>query len=221
MQGLIVVFLLLPVAAVAVVTSSVIQVLLTTLVIAVYGIGMAALSNEIPSSSFSFWVDGLQADIFIGIALAIVFLQYARRDTLKSRWLIGGLGAAIFLILVATPYKTLVEHEYPRIEGSAPMQMTLLPASSRSGESFLNKEEDDVEIQLPFSLSGIAPGTMVQVNGVRVEIEGPGGFHWDQGWNSLGQSLFPDEKATQITFKLQKSRFGRIKDLPVKIRLSI
>ena len=94
MHGLIALFFLLPVAAVAVVTSSVIQVLLTTL-IAVYLIGMALISGQIPSASFSFWVDGLQADIFIGTALAIVFLQYARRDTLKSRWLIGGLGVAI------------------------------------------------------------------------------------------------------------------------------
>jgi hypothetical protein len=66
MHGLIALFFLLPVAAVAVVTSSVIQVLLTTLVIAVYLIGMALISGQIPSASFSFWVDGLQADIFIG-----------------------------------------------------------------------------------------------------------------------------------------------------------
>src|SRR5882762_407114 len=219
MQGLIAVSFLLPVAAVAVVTSSVIQVLLTTLVIAVYLIGMAVLSSQIPSSSFSFWVDGLQADIFIGAALAIVFLQYARRDTLKSRWLIGGLGVAIFLILVATPYRTLVEHEYPRTEAASPMQLTLLPGGA-SGEGPLPSRENDAEIQLPLSLSGIAPGTMVQVKGVLVEIEGPDGLRWDPGWNSPGLFLFPDAKATQIAFKLPKRMFERIRDLPVRIRLS-
>jgi hypothetical protein len=59
------------------------------------------------------------------------------------------------------------------------------------------------------------------VNGTLVEIEGPNGIRWDPGWNSLGESLYPDAKATQITFKLKKSMFERIKNLPVEIRLSI
>jgi len=222
MQVSIALYLLLPVAVLAVVTSTMVQVLLASLIIALYVGGMVALSTQVPSSSFSSSSDWLSGGLFVGTGLAIIVLQYARRDTMKSRWLMVGLAIVLFLFLVGTPYKTLVEHNFPQIgSGEAvPMQMALLPPEDPGGIGVFNKD-GEAEVQLPMSVGGITPGDIIQVDGVLVEIRSPDGMRWDPGWTSPGLVLYPDQKATKATFTIKKDLFERIKALPVQIRISI
>jgi hypothetical protein len=222
MQVSIALYLVLPVAVLAVVTSTVVQGLLASLMIALYVGGMVALSTQVPSSSFSSSSDRLSGGLVIGAALAIIFLQYARRDTVKSRWIMVGLAIVFVLILVGTPYKTLVERDFPQFGSgeAAPMQMALLPPEDPGGVGVFNKD-GEAQVQLPVSVGGIAPGDIIQVDGVLVEIRSPDGMRWDPGWTSPGLVLYPDQKATQVTFTIKKDLFERIKALPVQVRTSI
>jgi hypothetical protein len=61
MELMIVLYFMLPVAALATVTATVVQMLLALLIIVLYGIGMGLLSDYIPSSSFSGSADSLTA----------------------------------------------------------------------------------------------------------------------------------------------------------------
>jgi hypothetical protein len=112
MQLMIVLFLILPATALAAVTASIIQTLLALLIIALYMVGMATLAEYVPSSSFSGPADSLSAFLLIGICLAVILLQYSRRTTVASRLLISGFGGALLLLLVATPYRTIVARWY-------------------------------------------------------------------------------------------------------------
>jgi hypothetical protein len=221
MQGLIILFFVLPVIALATVTATLAQLLLGVLVIVLYMVGMVELSQLIPSSSFSSSADSLSAILLISTSLAVVVLQYARRKTTSSRLLILGLGGAILLILVATPYRTIVAREYPQnIERQPPFQLGLL-APKTSAAPTAAVAEKDVEIRMPLSVSGIAPESIVLLDGVLVTIEASNGLHWDSGWRSPGIFLFPDQKSTQIDFTLKRDLFERLKLTPARVEISL
>ena len=223
MQLMIVLFFLLPAIALATVTASIVQMLLALLLIAVYMVGMAALATQIPSSDFSGPSDSLLTSLFIGVCLAVILTQYARRNTFKSRMLIVGLAAAVLILLVATPYRVLVAREWPQLSAGQqqPFQLGILPAeTSADGTSPLDEKE--VEIQVPLSLNGLSSESIVIVNGIFVTIDAPDGLRWESGWKSPGIFLFPEQKDTRVNFTLKRKLFERVvQSSQVKLRLSV
>ncbi len=222
MQAMIALGLLL-IAAVAAVTASVVQFGLALLVVVLYLVGMVSLSEQIPSSSFSSSIgDAVQTALLIATPLAVILLQYSRRKTAKSRLLIIGFAAVLLLILVATPYRAVVAHQYPRLEAGQqpPVQLALLPPNKQTLGS-APADEKEVQIEIPFSVSGIDDDSIVTVNGVMVAIEAPDGLRWNSGWRSLGWSLFRENKGAGISFTLKKKLFERIKSFPVKADISL
>jgi len=222
MQLLFLLILILPIATLATVTASVVQMILAVLGIVLYMIGVAALVSVIPSSGFSDPADSLQFALLIATCVAVILWQYARRNTSGSRWLIAGLAVAIILILVTTPYNSIMNREFPRLGAGEPIpvQLALLPADTSQNAQISNNEKEIV-IQIPLSTSGIADDSIVVLSGVLVSLEGPNGWRWNSGWESHGTSLFPDQRKTQVEFTLKKKIFERIQSDSVRARISI
>ena len=220
MQVLISLTLILPIATLATVTASVVQSILAVLGIVLYMIGVAALVSVIPSSSFSDPADSLELGLLVATCVAVILCQYARRNTAASRWLIAGLAVAVVLIVIATPYNAIVNREFPRIgaDEHLPVQFALLPPEPAASADV---SDNEVEIQIPLSTSGIADDSIVVLSGVLVSLDGPRGWRWNSGWQSPGTSLFPDQKNTQVRFTLRKRVFDRIKSDSVRARISI
>jgi hypothetical protein len=222
MQAMIALGLLLT-AGLATVTASVVQFGLALLVILLYLVGMGLLAEQIPSSSFSSSIgDALQTALMIATPLAVILLQYSRRKTAKSRLLIVGFAAVLLLILLATPYQTVVARQYPRLEAGQqpPVQLALLPPDKQTNGS-VPADEKEVQIEIPFGVSGIDDDSIVTVTGVMVAIEAADGLRWNSGWRSLGWSLFRENNRAGISFTLKKKLFERIKSLPVKVDISL
>jgi hypothetical protein len=224
MQFLLAIFLLMPLAAVATVTSSVVQMGLASLIIVLYIVGVAALSSYIPSSSFSFEIDDLQPAIMIGAALVVIGWQYARRKTVKSRLVMAGAAAAIVLLQVATPYGILVARNYPELGPGEelPVRIELAPLKRNASEEmddFSNR--DTVQIDSPWTLSGVANESIIDIKGLMVAIEAPGNVKWNSGWVSQATFLYPGQKDVQLTFELPRAFYERAKSLSVKTRVSL
>jgi hypothetical protein len=188
-----------------------------------YIIGIVVLSEQIPSSSFSSsFADSLQTFLLIGTCVGVVLLQYARRNANLSRWLIISLAGILLLILVATPYQTVVAHNYPQLGAgqTTPVQLALLPPAK---PAVIGRENDnkEVEIVIPLGVSGIADDTIVEVKGVMVTIEASDGTRWNSGWKSGGMILYQEQKSTEVRFELKKSLFDRVKSSPVKTRIAL
>ena len=81
--------------------------------------------------------------------------------------------------------------------------------------------EKEVEVVIPFSVSGVAGDSIVTLNGAMVVIEAPDGLRWDSGWRPKGWSLFHEDKGIVVRFTLKKKLFERIKSLPVKADISL
>jgi hypothetical protein len=222
MQVLIVSFFLLPVVALAAVAATTSQVFLAMLVIALCAGSLVALRHQIPSSSFATPIDWLLTGLFILTIVAVLLWQYARRRTDGSRLLIGGFGLAVCLVVVGAPYKTLVAHEFPALRAgqSPPVTMSILATEIPEPTGFSAGKEQSY-LQLTLGVSGLTPESIALVEGVLIEIDGPGGLHWDGGWEFRRLYIFPDQAKTQIGFRMRKEMFERIKSMPVKLRVSL
>jgi hypothetical protein len=225
MQLLIALVLVMPLATLATVTASVVQTILAILGVTLYMIGVAWLASVIPSSSFSGPVDSLQLVLVIVVCLTVILWQYARRKTVGSRSLIAALGLVVILIVAATPYNAVVNHEFPRLDAGTlpPVQLALLPADSSQTSEVRYKEDKDktITIQLPLGVSGIAEDSIVVVSGYLVSVQAPNGLRWNSGWISPGTELFPDTTDMQIPFGLKEAFFDQVKSASVQARISL
>ena len=221
MQVLVVMFVIIPAAALASVTATVVQVLLTVVALVLYAIGMVAFSELIPSSGFSGPVDWISAILLLMACLAVIVLQYSRRKTMVSRLMIVGVLVAFFLLLVFTPYEAIVAHQFPPLpQGKQPpFQVRLLPPNSSQGDAS-PVEGKEVEIRLPLSVTGISDGQFVNFYSVRVILDTADGARWDSGWQSRGFHVFPEQKGGDVTFALKADLFERIQATAAKIKLA-
>src|SRR5437660_7280726 len=221
MQVTLVVFLLLPIAALATVTSSIAQSALALLAVGVYIAVTATLAAYIPSASFSTGSDGLQAAVLIVACVATVVWQYARRKTDRSRALLVSAAAAILIIVVATPYRTLVAYEYQQLGPAEPrpVQLALAPEKPSASE-VVPDEKRDLEIQIPMRVSGIDDHSFVAVDGMMLTIEAQDGPRWNSGWKSVSQLLFPNQQLLQTHFEVKKSFFEKVKSSAVRAHIS-
>jgi hypothetical protein len=222
MQLLISLALILSILTLATVTASVVQLILALLGVALYMSGVAWLASVMPSSGFSGPADSLERTLLIVTCVSVAFWQYARRKTTGSRWLIAALALAVVLIVVATPYNSIVNREFPRLEAGEPppVRFALLPAATNV-DADTSEREQEVEIQLPLSVSGLSKDSIVVVSGFMVSLEAPNGLRWNSGWVSHGIELFPDNTDMQLPFNLKKSFFEQVKSASVKARISL
>ena len=208
----------LSIAALAAVTKNIPQMLLAALLVALYMIGMVGLSQVIPSADFSSGSDWWSGLLLFGTALAVILVQYSRRREALSRWLIVGVCALLILMMVATPYRSLVARAYPPSNGNLPVQLALVPAVTHDSASY-SAYDGTVPIRLPLSVSGLPQDSLLQLDGTIVTLTTKDGFRWDSGWDVQALSLFPDQKTTSINLDLKQNVFDRLKSVPVRVNL--
>lgn len=220
MQLMLILWLFLATAAFATVTATIPQMLLAALIAVLFAIGLSALVSVIPNASFSSRGDSFSPVLCIVTSVAVILVQYSRRRTALSRWLIVGLGALIALIMIATPYRRLIARDYPLSKGELPVHVALLPAETTESSS-VAPNEPSVRIHLPLSLSGLANGSFLQLDGMVVTLSNAAGFRWDSGWLPQGPMFFPDQKTADINFALKPSIFDQMKPGPISAHLML
>jgi hypothetical protein len=218
MQWMWILLLFLTSAGLAAVTATIGQMLLAMLFVALYIAGVVALSFVVPNSSFP-TSDSTAGYLLVATALAVILLQYSRRKTALSRWLILGLGVALTLQMVATPYRAAMARQYPLSSAAeSPLTWSLLPSQAPAADE-VSFEGGQVPILFPFNISGLPQGSFLQLNGVILTLTNGQGQSGDSGWQFKSESLFPEQKTANITLFLKRSVFDRMKTSPVKARL--
>jgi hypothetical protein len=214
-----VMLLLLPIAALATVTSTIAQMVLTVLAVGLYMAGAATLAAYVPSEGFSSGSDGVQAAVLIGACIATVVWQYSRRKTNHSRAILAAAAGAIIMIIVATPYRTLVSFQYPQLNPGErqPVQLALIPAMP---PGVMPSGDKDLQIQVPIRVSGISEGSFVGLDGTMLTMEAPDGLTWNSGWQSNPQLLYPHQELLQLNFEAKRSFLERVKATAVRFHIS-
>lgn len=222
LQGMWILFLFLWLAALACVTSSIPQLLLAVLLIVLDVIGTSALSSMIRKSEFSGSFSSWWGFVVIGAAGTVIFLQYSRRQTAISRWIIVGVCALLTVLSVgssrATPDRSWIVRQYPLPTGNAPVELGLLPPDTHE-DNFAPIYNDEVSIQLPLSVKGVSENSFLGLDGMIVNLAMANGFRWNSGWKSNSQWLFPDQKTADLGFQIKQHDFDKLTSGPVTAHL--
>lgn len=215
-----VLLVLLPIAALAAVTASLVQMLLALLVSGVYIAGAAALPLIITSQG-SAEVGPRELSTLVVGSLAVVLCQYSMRRTFAARLIIGAVAVIILLFIVLLPYPPFVARDYPAWNGPAPLKLALNSPQRQAMPPNLPESQKSVQIEIPFSLSGIAEGSLASVQGFRISVTSPYGARWTSGWKPYSQSLFPSSSHLALFFEVPREFFDRIKSGNVTARLDL
>lgn len=216
-----IVFVIIITAALATVTASITQFLLALLAVGAYVAIVATVAAYVPSQRFSSGSDALQeGTLAIGCIVAVLW-QYARRRTTSSRGLLAVSALAIFLVVVVTPYQTLVAREYVLPPaGSQSLQLAFDETKPPAPDVVARPEEKEVEIQIPIKVRAIAPATSASVDGAMLSLHATDGQDWSSGWNPVGEHVFPEDQGFNATFAVKKAFFEHVKATPVKAHIA-
>jgi hypothetical protein len=218
--------LILPIAAIATVTSNFSRLILTVLGVVVYlALILWMLTFFSPSDQFGFenpYAGKFTFALSFFIFLLVIVLQYATRHTWRSRWLLLGLPFLAIACNVAWPIQTVVRHLYPPLTATAqsPVQLTFDPHPERQNTVDPSHERSRVDLYLPLTVSGVSPGFLIRNQAVQVSIEAPNGPRWTSKWQKVSTYYRPDRSQSFIDVPINENFLGLIKATPVIVTLN-
>ena len=217
-------------SAIAVLTRSVTHALIAALAALILFLAYGPALSEIPNYAVSGLVHSLGNTIrHVGLPLALIAvigLQYACRRALRSLAILLCAGAIIVLIDVGTPYRTLLERQFPLLDSVHPasIQLAVLappPRVSNSPAPPWSRLPDITGIKIPLRVSGIAQNSVVAEQAMLVSVQGPSNFEWHTNWTPQWLELWPDSTSSAVQFTLKRSVYDQIKSSPVRLRLTL
>ncbi|MBB5063909.1 hypothetical protein [Granulicella mallensis] len=187
-------FVLLPLLALSTVTPSLTRMLLIFLAVIIYALLAIYLTSAfgptaplwVPMGDRQIWA----AFIFLipVIAVAVTLLQYARRRTPISNWLLIGLIGLLTFACIGSVYvkRKVVVSFPPSASGEAPplrMEFNPDPAYQLAAISSLPKRGvESVTLLVPIKVLGIAHSHAIDVVGKSITYEDAGGVHGTTTW---------------------------------------
>lgn len=209
--------LMLPVATLASVTSSLAQFALGIVLLVLYLIGASYVSEKLVARTFGSTAETLQGIFALVVLVSVVLVQYSRRETTKSRIALAGLGLVVLLLMFISPYLGDVNRIYPALSAgqSPPVQIALSPEKPKApGYS------EDVEVDLRLLPSGVGKDSIVSMENYLVSIENPDGFRWNSGWTRAGTTLYPETDKMSVRFSVKPKIWDRLKSAPARVSLA-
>ncbi|MGA2217379.1 MAG: hypothetical protein ABSG51_04795, partial [Terracidiphilus sp.] len=220
--------IVLPLAALATVTSSFARMTLTILavllgLIAVF-ILLSARSGIPPFSEYSPIGDRLCLALALTACGAAIAMQYALRKSWLPRLVLIALPILLCAAILIAPDHALMNREYPIVTNpaGAPIELSYDPnplrwsTSSNSGSRIIM-----IPVEVPVAESGVAEGYAAVVDSVRAVVKAPDGSQWTSAWQPSGLKFLQDKSFTNATFPMPLSEYNKFRSMPVSVRLTL
>jgi hypothetical protein len=221
--------LVLPLAAVATVTSSFIRMTLTLLGIYLGSIVFVVFVSFL-SADHHVSVDS-QIGVALGFVLAVlafsaaIFLQYALRRVWISRVVLIALPVLLCAVaILAYRYdQAQMDRTYPIAQGDEPIQVSFDPDPHRYGSSsFQVRSNPRIPISIHLAESGVAEGYVVIPDAVRADFTTSDGSHWDSGWEPIaGLRFLPGESNFNATLSMPLKVYYKFQSIPLCVQLAL
>jgi hypothetical protein len=212
----------------AVVTRSLAQALIVAIAAFLVFLSVGSLASLVPNETMSSALENsgiFQGSVLLAAPVAAILWQYARRRTWHSRALLLAAGAAMFLADLVTPYRTLIERQYPLVDSGhpAPVQLSVIPPPPpvKKAPSPQGPLGNTVLISIPVHVSAVARHSVVLANGMLVSMDGPRNLKWDSGWNPSGTEFWPEESSSALQFSMKRDLYESIRSSPLHLHLSL
>ncbi len=162
--------------------------------------------------------------IFCAAAGATLW-QFARRKTWSSRAMVvsGFAGAAV--VGAFTPYQSVIQHRYPPMQtGAAPARFTLLPIEPNPEEDSAGEfpnQFSKIIVSVPVEVSGVAPGTLVRVNGIQILPESPSSTPTATGWTNASHWIWQEGGQLTLNYTMDRNDYNRMKNDKVQLEIAL
>jgi hypothetical protein len=156
--------------------------------------------------------------------VVIPIWQFARRRTGASR---GTLAACcgISFALSFIPTGNHVEQSNPLVAlKDAPAQFSIPPIPESAGNKrtspFLNLIKI-VPLTIPIHVSGVAPGTLLRVDGIKLSSNSSDNVHWEGGWYGEYAEIWPEDQQKQLGYGVKTKEYEEIKSKPLNLQIQL
>lgn len=219
--GLLAVVLLVPMFAMAAVTSNFARLALSALGVLIVVFVFQYVTHDLPNSGYTAsmpYRNVFQIPLLFAGCAAAIGLEYATRRTWIARGLLLAVPALMAVSAYAYSRQYLVDRAYPRPgSGAAPVNIRLdkQPTATRSfaGEDYTNFALD---------YSGVAAGTALFGDDFKFTIVGADGSQWTSPWQSIEDRFVPGqgEQREGLNLMMRPEVYERYKQGPVTLRIT-
>lgn len=188
-------------------------------VVLIIGLWLDSLSNHMTGDSPEF-VDTAESLLIFGSVTLVPVWQFARRKTWASRITIAAsIGLATVLSFI--PFGSRVEQSYPFLDTKdSPAQFAFPPIpESRGNPSNLPSFAPDTSLSIPVNVSGVAPGSVIVVYGMK--IESTGDSHWTRGWVSQYHQLWSEDQRTTLSYEVKRKEYEGVKTKALNLHVEL
>ena len=205
------------------------QALLTVAVIVVAAIGLGWIASRFDygedGNSQPAIVDHFQNLIFWSSVLAVPAYQFAQRRRLRALGLFAGVFAVNILLSVLVPNTETTETKYPSAQLSqASVKIDVRPIPESTGRSNTNGRFDpapNVYLNIPVSVSGVAPSSVVVIDLMKLTADSPGDSRWSRGWKYQHAELWPEDQWRSLAYEVGRKEYEKVKTVPLNIHLEM
>jgi hypothetical protein len=227
---LLTIIIVLPLFAIAAVTSTFAQMMLVLLEVFLGAFVLQSVVQPYIPKHFT-GIEGTaytaQGLLILGFCLCAVVavLQYSLRRAAPARVLLFGIPA---LVILASPLSASYEQSHNRIDAEYPAESTplvqlthiSLDPQSQAYETYTDNGEIAIHTQLHGT--GVAPGTVLIPDAVKLEVDAPNGFRWTSKWEpSAMPKFYSDSQDGDAEVSMPRSIYEQLKDLPLTLHVSL
>jgi hypothetical protein len=204
------------------------QLLLTAGCILVVVVGIAWLATKIPSGDMESppaIVEHFQDFLLWVSVVAVPVWQFARRRRWVSAAALLGMLGVSSLISVVVPNAKTAEKDYPLAEAqTSPARIAVRQPAEMTGSRNANPWSDaapDVYLNVPITVSGVASGTMVMVDVMKVTTDSPQDSRWSRGWKYQHVELWPEDQLKSLSYGVGRKEYEKIKTKPLNLHIEL
>ena len=205
------------------------QAMLTIAVIVVVGIALGWIASRFDygedGHSQPGIVDHFQELFFWSSFLAVPVYQFAQRKRWRSLGLFAGAFAVNILLSVAVPNTETSETKYPSVQLSqASVKIGVRPIPESTGKSNTNgllEATPNVYLNIPISVSGVAPSSVVVIDLVKLTADSPQNSRWSRGWKYQHAEVWPEDQWKSLAYEVSRKEYEKVKTVPLNFRLEL
>jgi hypothetical protein len=148
--------------------------------------------------------------------------QFARRQTWLSRGtLLASLGAASIVSFI--PVVDHAEQSSPLVAAAdAPIHFVIpsIPPA-KEGQPALPATISDVPLAIPVDVSGVVPGSMILVSGIKITSVAAGEPSWNAVWSGQYLLVWPEDQRKELSYTINRKEYEAIKATPLTLHIQL
>jgi len=128
------------------------------------------------------------------------------------------------LIDVVVPNANTMEKKYARVQAqTSPAKIAIAqPTEANDGRNInFSPDATEVRVNVPITVSGVASGTMVVVDVMRITAGSAEDSQWSRGWEYQQVDLWPEDQSKVLSYEMGHKEYQKIKTEPLNLHIEL